>query len=473
MTKCLWGAAMSAAQAEGAYLEDGKGLDIFDTLDQSGERAAKRFPRPEKGRYYPSHEGPDFYHHMEEDLRLMKECGLECFRTSFSWARIFPTGLETEPNEKGLRFYDRMIDLCRQYEIEPIITLSHLEMPYELFEVTGGWEDRRCIDSFLRYAVTVFERYKGKIRYYITFNEINCTIHFPLIVGVGVDRSDNPMQCKYQATHHVMIANCLAVRALRRIDPQAQIGAMTAYGPVYPLTPDPRDVKKAEEVERENLFVSDTLIRGHYPYYMKRFLRENGIELNVTPEDEELLSSCRIDFLAMSYYNTNAETVTKDARAAGGNLFGGVKNPYLEETQWGWQIDPLGIRILLNKLAQRYDNFPLMIVENGIGAKDRVEDGQIHDDYRISYLSDHLKQVREALEDGVELIAYTMWSFIDLVSASGGKMSKRYGLVYVDRDDDGKGTNKRICKDSYYWYRDFLRKMKESQGEKSSQGQKK
>lgn len=461
MTECLWGAAMSAAQAEGAYLTDGKGLDIFDTLDQSRERASKRFPRPVEGNYYPSHTGVDFYHHMEEDLKLMKECGLECFRTSFSWARIFPTGLEQEPNEKGLQFYDRMIELCLRYGIEPIITLSHLEMPYELFETYGGWEDRRCIDSFLRYAETVFNRYKGKIRYYITFNEINCTIHFPLIVGVGVDRSPAPMACKYQATHHVMIANCLAVKALRQIDPAAKIGAMTAYGPVYPLTPDPADIKKAEDVERENLFVSDVLVRGHYPYYMKRFMEDNRILLKQEPEDESLLREYRIDFLAMSYYNTNAETAGGKGEKTGGNLFGGVRNPYLAETEWGWQIDPLGIRILLNKLAERYDNFPLMIVENGIGARDKLENGEIHDTYRIRYLEEHLEQIQEALQDGVELVAYTMWSFIDLISASGGKMSKRYGLVYVDRDDEGNGTNRRICKDSYYWYRDYIKKLKE------------
>jgi len=457
----MWGAAMSAAQAEGAYLTDGKGLDIFDTLDQSRERASKRFPRPGENTYYPSHESVDFYHHMEEDLRLMKECGLECFRTSFSWARIFPTGLEEEPNEAGLQFYDRMIELCLKYAIEPIITLSHLEMPYELFETCGGWEDRRCVESFVRYARTIFERYRGKIRYYITFNEINCTIHYPLIVGVGVDRSDNPMQCKYQATHHVMVANCLAIRELRRIDPTAQIGAMTAYGPVYPLTPDPEDVKKAEEAERGNLFVSDVLVRGHYPYYMKRFFEENGISLRIDQEDEALIRDFRIDFLAMSYYNTNAETAGNRGETTAGNLFGGVKNPYLDETEWGWQIDPLGIRILLNRLAERYDNFPLMIVENGIGAKDIVEDGKIHDSYRIDYLKSHMEQVQEALKDGVTLLAYTMWSFLDLVSASGGKMSKRYGLVYVDRDDEGRGTNRRICKDSFFWYRDYLKSLKE------------
>lgn len=461
MKKCLWGAAMSAGQAEGAYLTDGKGLSIFDTLDQGRERAIKRFPEPCAEKYYPSHVGPDFYHHMEEDVKLMKECGLECFRTSFSWARIYPTGLEERPNEKGLQFYDRMIDLCLKYGIEPIITLSHLEMPYALFE-NGGWENRCCIESFLRYAKTVFDRYKGKIKYYITFNEINCTIHFPLIVGVGVDRSENPMQCKYQATHNVMIANCLAVRELRKIDPAAQIGAMTAYGPVYPLTPDPYDVKKAEEVERENLFVSDVLVRGHYPYYMERFFKENGISLAISQEDERLLADFRIDFLAMSYYNTNAETVKKGKEASGGNLFGGVKNPCLEETEWGWQIDPLGIRILLNRLADRYDNFPLMIVENGIGAKDVPEDGKVHDSYRIDYLREHLEQVQEARRDGVCLLAYTMWSFIDLVSASGGQMSKRYGLVYVDRDDEGNGTGKRILKDSFYWYQDYLKSLKGS-----------
>ncbi len=459
MQKCLWGAAMSAGQAEGAYLTDGKGLSVFDTLDQSRDRAVKRFPCPQEGVFYPSHEAVDFYHHMEEDIRLMKECGLQCFRTSFSWSRIFPTGLEEEPNEAGLLFYDRMIDLCLSYGIEPIITLSHLEMPYALFDAFG-WEDKRCIDSYLRYAKTVFCRFKGRIKYYITFNEINCTIHFPLIVGVGTDRSSHKLQCRYQATHNVMVANCRAIKLLREIDPQAQIGAMTAYGPVYPLTPAPEDVKKAEEVERANLFVSDVLVRGHYPYYMNRFFAQHHIVLDVTEEEKKLIYENRIDFLAMSYYNTNAETAGKDGKASGGNLFGGVKNPYLEETEWGWQIDPLGIRILLNRLAERYDNFPLMIVENGIGAKDVPENGQIHDSYRIDYLKAHIGQVQEALRDGVCLLAYTMWSFTDLISASGGQMSKRYGLVYVDRDDAGNGTFKRIPKDSFYWFRDFLKEQK-------------
>ena len=458
MNRCLWGAAMSAGQAEGAYLSDGKGLSIFDTLDQSPRRASVRFPRPQDGQFYPSHVGPDFYGHLDEDLELMKECGLQCFRTSFAWSRIYPTGLEREPNQAGLDFYDRLIDKCLAYGIEPIITLSHLEMPYELFDRYGGFENRACIDSYMRYAVTVFEHFKGRIKYYITFNEINCAIHFPLIVGVGVDRSSNPKQCEYQALHNLMVANARAIQALRGIDPQAKIGCMIAYGPVYPLTPKPQDVIKAQEVERENLLAADVMVRGHYPNRTRRFFEDNGIKVRIEHGDMELLASQRIDFLAVSYYNSNVEAAA-GGTATAGNLFGGVKNPYLQETAWGWQIDPDGLRIMLDGLTERYDGLPLMVVENGIGAKDKLEDGKVHDDYRIAYLRDHTAAVAEAIKDGAAVWAYTMWSFIDLVSASGGKMSKRYGLVYVDRDDQGQGTNNRFRKDSFHWYKDFLDKI--------------
>ena len=454
---CLWGAASSAGQCEGAYLEGGKGLSIIDTMDQSRDRCTMRHPRPIEGKYYSSHVAVDFYHRMEEDIALMAECGLQCFRTSFAWSRLYPTGFETEPNPEALAFYDRMIDRLHEDGIEPIITLSHLETPYELFERLGGWEDRGFIDAFLRYARAMFEHFKGRVRYWIPFNEINTTIHFPFVVGVGADRGDNPLQIQYQATHHMCVANALAIKIGHEVDADNLVGGMTAYSPIYPLTPNPADVWKAKGVERENLFVSDLIVRGVYPRYMTRFFRDHAIELAFAPSDLDVLRSYTVDFLAMSYYNTNCESAD-GGEASNGNLFGGVRNPYLSSTDWGWQIDPMGMRIMLNDLYERYA-IPLMVVENGIGARDKLVKGEIHDAYRIDYLREHISQVLEAIEDGVEVLAYTMWSFTDIISASGGAMSKRYGLVYVDRDDEGRGTNDRIRKDSFYWYRDRLREL--------------
>lgn len=461
-SKCLWGVALSAGQCEGAYLEDGKGLSIIDTIDCSKERCMKRFPLPSTDNYYSSHEAVDFYHHMEEDLELMKDLGSQCFRTSIAWSRIFPTGEELVPNEKGLLFYDKMIDRCLEYGIEPIITLSHLEIPYTLYDKYGGWENKHFIDCFVRYAKTVIERYQNKIKYWITFNEINCTIHFPHIVGVGVDRSSHPKSVQYQALHNMLVANAKVIQLAKEINPQMQVGCMIAYAPIYPLTPHPEDVFKSQLIERENLLASDVMIRGQYPYYTQSFFQEEGIEIQIMQDELKVISEHRIDFLAMSYYNTNAATAFDEKDKVSGNLFGGVKNPTLKQTEWGWQIDPVGMRIMLNTLAQRYE-IPLMVVENGIGAKDILIDGKIHDDYRISYLKEHLEQVQLAIQDGVNLLAYTMWSFIDIISASGGKMSKRYGLVYVDRDDEGNGTNQRIKKDSFEWFKQTLKDIKQSE----------
>ncbi|MGN1344083.1 MAG: glycoside hydrolase family 1 protein [Traorella sp.] len=452
--KCMYGVALSAAQCEGAYLEDGKGLSIFDTLDMSKERCFKRFGLPLESKYYPSHEAVDFYHHYEEDLKLMKELHCQCFRTSFSWARLFPSGEERKPNEKGLAFYDHLIDLCLKYQIEPIITLSHLEMPYALYDKYGGWENDHLIDCFVFYAKCIIEHFSDRVKYWITFNEINCAIHFPSVVGVGVDRSQDPLSCQYQALHNMLVANAKVIEFAKK-NRDLQVGCMVAYAPIYPLTPNPNDVLKAKRVERENLFASDIMVYGEYPFYTKRFFQEKGIHIQINEEDLVLIKNHRIDFLALSYYNTNCETCQNGFQKSGGNLFGGVKNPTLSQTKWGWSIDPVGIRIMMNDLAERY-HIPLMIVENGIGAKDEVSKDGIHDDYRIDYLKDHLEQVELGIQDGVNLIAYTLWSFLDIVSASGGQMSKRYGLVYVDRDDEGNGTNQRIKKDSFYWYQNFL-----------------
>lgn len=454
---CMYGVALSAGQCEGAYDQDGKGLSIIDTEDLSKDRCFKRNPRPLSDVYYPSHQSVDFYHHVDEDLSLMHELGAQCFRTSFAWTRIYPHGDDPSPNDKGIEFYDHMIDTCVGYGIEPIMTLSHLEIPYDLYDRYGGWENRYFIECFVRYGQTMLDHFHDRVKYWLTFNEINCAIHFPCVVGVGIDRASNKNTCMYQAMHHMMVANAMLVGYAHQHYPDLKIGCMSAFGPIYPLTPDPKDVLKAKRKERDNLFASDILINGEYPYYTQSMFNELGVTLQMEKADLDLIKTNCIDFLAVSYYNTNCETARDDQEASGGNLFGGVKNPYLNSTEWGWQIDPLGIRILLNELSERYNGFPLMVVENGIGAKDKLDNGQVHDDYRIEYLKDHLYQVEKAIEDGVNLWAYTMWSFIDIISASGGQMSKRYGLVYVDRDDQGNGTNQRTIKDSFYFYQRFLK----------------
>ena len=457
--KCLYGVALSAGQCEGAYLEDGKGLSIIDTMDQSKQRCFQRHPRPVEGMFYSSNVASDFYHHMEEDLEYMQELGLQCFRTSFAWTRIFPHGDDEEINEQGIAFYDRLINRCVNAQIEPIVTLSHLETPYDLFDRYGGWEDRRFVDCFVRYAKVILDHFHDRVTYFITFN-INCAIHFPCVVGVGIDRSADPQSTKYQAMHHMLVANAQIIAYAKQHYPHLKIGCMSAVAPIYPLTPDPKDVWEAMQKERENLFASDILVEGEYPYYTEAMFAKQGIKVSMHAEDCQLIKENKIAFLTVSYYNTNCETVAKEKDISQGNLFGGVRNPYLQSTQWGWQVDPIGLRILLNELSDRYRGFPLMVVENGIGAKDVLEEGCVHDPYRIAYLQEHLREVEKAIEDGVQLWAYTMWSFIDIISASGGPMSKRYGLIYVDRDDEGKGTNRRYRKDSFYFYQTYLKNKK-------------
>lgn len=457
--KCLWGVALSAGQSEGAYLEEGKGLSIIDTVDCSKQRCFARFGMPEEGRYYSSHVASDLYHHLDEDMELLKELGAQCFRTSFAWSRLFPTGEEKKPNPQGLAFYERMIDKCLAANCEPIITLSHLEIPYALYDKYGGWEDPHFIDCFYHYAKTIISHFKDKVKYWITFNEINCALHFPSFVGVGADRSQDPLSTCYQAMHNMFVANAKVVEFAHGLDDELKIGCMIAYSPIYPLTSKPEDVYKAMMCERENLLAADVLVHGHYPAYAKQMFAAKKIHIAIQENDLALIEQNRSDFLAVSYYNTQAQSADECQEHSRGNLFGGIKNPYLDVTQWGWPIDPLGIKIMLQRLDERYDGFPLMIVENGIGAQDVLINGKIHDDYRIAYLQQHITNVQEAIDQGVNLWAYTMWSFIDIISASGGKMSKRYGLVYVDRDDEGHGTNARYRKDSYYWYQQLLKKQ--------------
>ena len=459
----LWGGAISAGQCEGAYYEDGKGLSTADILPGGKQRIPLlQYAKPALEtihHYYPSHEGIDFYHRYKEDLALCAEMGFKAFRTSIAWSRIFPKGDEEEPNEDGLRFYDDLLAELIKQEMEPIITISHFEMPLNLVKKYGGWRNPQVVRFYERFARVLLGRYKTKVKYWITFNEINMTLHGPFVGGgLIIEKDENRAQITYQAAHNQLVASALAVNAAREIAPKAQLGCMLAGGPYYPRSSNPKDVLKAMEMDRQNLFLPDVQVRGYYPSYMKRFFKEQNIEIKITEEEKEILKQGTVDFVSFSYYMSHVASAQKQRADSEGelNLFASEKNPYLENSEWGWPIDPKGLRYTLNQLYDRYQK-PLFIVENGLGAVDKVEeDGTINDDYRISYLRDHIREMIEAVEDGVELLGYTPWGCIDLVSLSTGEMEKRYGFIYVDRDNEGKGTLARLRKKSFHWYKNVI-----------------
>ncbi|MCG8710068.1 6-phospho-beta-glucosidase [Brenneria sp. 4F2] len=447
----LWGGAVAANQVEGAYLSEGKGLSTSD-LQPQGILTPPVERRP--GDSGIKDVAIDFYHRYPEDIALFAEMGFRCLRTSIAWTRIFPQGDEDTPNEAGLAFYDRLFDEMAKHNIQPLVTLSHYEMPYGLVKNHGGWGNRKTIEFFERYARTVFQRYGDKVKYWLTFNEINISLHEPF-TGVGLPGGSSLQQI-YQAIHHQLVASAKAVKACHEIIPDAKIGNMLLGGILYPLTCKPDDVMKSLLQNHDWQFFGDVQARGAYPSYTNRFFRENGIHLDITDADRLALQET-VDFISFSYYMSGCASADEaEMEKARGNILNIIPNPHLQSSEWGWQIDPVGLRYLLNVLYDRYQK-PLFIVENGLGAKDRVEsDGSINDDYRIQYLNDHLIQVGEALEDGVEVLGYTSWGPIDLVSASTAQLSKRYGFIYVDRDDQGNGTLARKRKKSFYWYRDVI-----------------
>ncbi|AMO82759.1 glycoside hydrolase family 1 protein [Obesumbacterium proteus] len=453
----LWGGAVAANQVEGAYREAGKGLSTSDVQPQGifGDVVERR-----EGDFGIKDVAIDFYHQYPQDIALFAEMGFKCLRTSIAWTRIFPHGDEDQPNEAGLAFYDSLFDEMAKYGIQPVVTLSHYEMPWELVKKHGGWGNRKTIGFFEHYARTVFQRYQHKVKYWLTFNEINMSLHAPL-TGVGLPAGSSKAEI-YQAIHHQLVASAKAVKACHEIIPDAKIGNMLLGGLMYPLSCQPQDVWETLQQNRTWLFFGDVQCRGEYPGYMLRYFRENNIALDITPEDRQALKTT-IDFISFSYYMTGCVTADEELnRKSRGNILDMVPNPHLPSSEWGWQIDPTGLRILLNMLWDRYQK-PLFIVENGLGAKDKISaDGAIHDDYRISYLNDHLVQVAEAIDDGVEVMGYTSWGPIDIVSASKAEMSKRYGFIYVDRDDHGEGTLTRRRKDSFYWYSEVIASNGES-----------
>ena len=453
----LWGGAVAANQCEGAYNEDGKGLSIQDVMPHGIKTPHTDLPTPDNMKLI----GIDFYHRYPEDIKLLAQMGFKTFRTSIAWSRIFPQGDDLEPNEKGLAFYDRLFDECHKYGIEPLVTLSHYETPLHLAKKYDGWVNRELIAFYERYVRTVFARYKDKVKYWLTFNEINSVLHEPFMSGgIYTPKDQLSKQDLYKAIHHELVASALATKIGHEMMPNAKIGCMVLSMPTYPLTPNPDDVIAVMKADHMNYFFGDVHVRGAYPGYMKRYFKENHIELKMEKEDTEILKNT-VDFVSFSYYMSVCETADMTKKIKGeGNLMGGIANPYLPASDWGWQIDPQGIRYVLNMFWDRWQK-PLFIVENGLGAVDElVDDGQgsktVHDAYRISYLKKHLIQVGEAIADGVDVMGYTTWGCIDVVSASTAELKKRYGFIYVDRHDDGSGTLARYKKDSFFWYKDII-----------------
>ncbi|WP_026590599.1 6-phospho-beta-glucosidase [Bacillus sp. UNC437CL72CviS29] len=465
----LWGGAIAANQAEGAYLEGGKGLTTVDLLPTGKKRwevmtgKINSFKQIE-GELYPSHESIDFYHCYKEDIALFAEMGFKALRISIAWTRIFPNGDELEPNEAGLQFYDELFAELLKYGIEPVVTIAHFDVPVHLVEKYGSWRNRKLVHFFETYAKTIFNRYKDKVKYWMTFNEINILLHLPFLgAGLVFQDGENKTQIQYQAAHHQLVASALAVKACHEMIPDAKIGCMLAAGATYPYTCNPEDIFDAMEKDRKSFFFIDVQARGEYPGYAKRFFKDHNLTIEMEQDDEEILKNHTVDYIGFSYYSSRLTSKDPEVlkNMTSGNVFRSIENPYLEKSEWGWTIDPKGFRITANQLYDRYQK-PLFVVENGLGAVDEVTPGgEINDDYRIEYLKQHITEMGEAIQDGVDIIGYTSWGPIDLVSASTGEMKKRYGYIYVDKDNAGKGSRKRMKKKSFHWYK----KVIESNGE--------
>ncbi len=460
----LWGGATAANQCEGGYAEGGRGLANVDVMPHGPERRAvgsgtRKMLSFEDGYYYPAQDAIDMYHHYKEDIALFGEMGFKTYRLSIAWSRIFPNGDEDEPNEEGLAFYEDLFRECHKYGIEPLVTITHFDCPIHLIEEYGGWRNRKLIDFYKKLVSVLFTRYKGLVKYWLTFNEINMILHLPFMgAGLVFEEGEDPEAVEYLAAHNELVASAWATKIAHEVDPQNMVGCMLAAGSYYPYSCRPGDVRAAQVDNQENYFFVDVQSRGHYPAYALKKLERKGIDVGMTDEDKEVMAANTVDFISFSYYSTRTSaSPDTPAERTQGNAFAGAKNPYLEQSQWGWAIDPLGLRITMNDLYDRYQK-PLFIVENGLGARDEVNpDGTIDDDYRIDYLRQHIEAMRDAIdEDGVELLGYTTWGPIDLVSAGTGEMSKRYGFIYVDRDDAGNGTLARSRKKSFYWYKKVI-----------------
>lgn len=461
----LWGGATAANQCEGGFGLGNKGTALVDVIPWGENRRAVMLGKMDyknlpKDSYFPAREAIDMYHHWKEDIALMAEMGFKCYRFSFVWSRIFPTGEEDTPNEEGLKFYENIIDELIAHNIEPVVTICHFDIPLNLIEKYGSWRSRKVIDAYVKYCKAIFERFNGKVKYWITFNEINMLMHLPFMgAGIMFKEGENEEEVKFQAAHNELVASALATKLAHEINPDFKVGCMLAAGQFYPYSCNPEDVWSAIEKDRGNYFFIDVQSRGEYPSYAKKMLERKGIKIEITKEDEKVLKENTVDFISFSYYASRLTSADPNVgERTAGNVIQSLRNPYLKASEWGWQIDPLGLRITMNSLYDRYQK-PLFIVENGLGAVDTVEeDGSINDDYRIAYIEAHIKEMIKVVdEDGVELIGYTPWGWIDLVSASTGEMKKRYGFVYVDKDNAGNGTLERKKKKSFDWYKNVIK----------------
>ena len=463
----MWGGAVAANQLEGAWDEDGKGLCIADinefrddiAIEKKGNEELNRAYIKEavdsKEKVFPKRHGIDFYHTYKEDLKLLAGLGLKTFRTSINWSRIFPNGDDKEPNEAGLKFYDDLFDEILKNGMEPMITVSHYEMPLNLTLSYKGWYSREVIDFFVKYCNTVFDRYAGKVKYWILVNQINLIGHESFNhLGVAEDVVEDLRSAKYQAVHNEMVACARATQYAHGHHPEMQIGMMLCGGPDYPASCKPEDMLATLKHNQMEYFFADVLLRGKYPGYAFRFFEDQGIHVEFGEQDEEDFKNTA-DFFSFSYYYT--QVCSQESYEKGNDVY---RNKELPANPWGWTIDPVGFRILLNEFYDRYQK-PIYVTENGVGYYDKLEDGQVHDDYRVDYYREHIRQMKEAIRDGVDVRGYYAWGPIDIISCSSSEMSKRYGFIYVDLDDYGKGTGKRIKKDSYAW----MQKVIASNGE--------
>ncbi|NCB32579.1 MAG: glycosyl hydrolase family protein [Erysipelotrichia bacterium] len=461
----LWGGATAANQCEGAYCEDGKGLSNADVV-VAGKRGKPRLRTNGvlEGYNYPSHTAIDFYHHYKDDIRLFSEMGFKCYRMSIAWSRIFPNGDDERPNEKGLEFYDHVFDECIKYNIEPVVTISHYEIPFNLVTEYRSWINRKLIDFYVRFCETIFKRYKDKVKYWMTFNEINVNmLHPENSLAITANDGENIEQLIYQSTHHQFVASAEAVQLGHKINKDFKIGMMMLYPTFYAETCNPEDQLITIQEKNKHFAFSDVMVRGNYSSNMKNYLSSKHVKIHMEDKDEQILRDGTVDFIGFSYYNSNVGTSRKDIELIDGNMINSVKNPYILESAWGWSIDPTGLRVAMNELYGRYQ-IPVFVVENGLGSYDHLtEDLTVIDDYRIDYLREHIQAMKDAiLIDGVDCMGYTAWGCIDLISVGTGEMSKRYGFIYVDKNDDGSGTLKRYKKKSFYWYQNVI----SSNGEK-------
>lgn len=463
----LWGGALAAHQVEGAWNEAGRGMSIADVMTAGGNGISRKITEGIlENEYYPNHEAIDFYHHYKEDIQLFKEMGLKCLRTSISWSRIFPNGTEQEPNEAGLQFYDDLFDELIKNGIEPVITLSHFEMPYNLYKEFGGFGNKDVIPLFVKFAKCVFTRYKDKVTHWMTFNEINNQadgqedLHVWTNSAMILKETDNKEEVVFQAAMNELIASAYAVREGKKINPNFKIGCMMAYVPIYPHSCNPNDMIASLKINERRYFYSDVHVRGEVPSYTQKYWERNNYNIEISEEEKAVLKEGTVDYIGFSYYMSGTVSTDMTIEGMPNKDFKGtqmVRNPYIESSDWGWPIDPVGLRYILNTVYQRY-NVPLFIVENGFGAYDQLDENNfIKDDYRIDYLSKHIEQMELAIvEDGVDVIGYTPWGIIDIVSFGSGEMEKRYGMIYVDKDNKGEGTLKRSKKMSFDWYKNVI-----------------